>query len=219
WSRCLYQVINVINGSKPPNRRPFMSQEDYNKERSLWMAKVTHWKSKENDPDLDNTVDLYVIKPVDGETDERDPSVRDEPFEDVRLMLVADNPADLKDLNRIEGDVKRPDYTFGAFKKREIPLAKIDLHKKTAQEMKRLFESDKDYHAFLQDHASELVNMHDEDALEYASLAKKWMEDVKVNEYGVVEMKHKSKRAKPVDSVPVPSVPVFEGRVTRSMTK
>ena len=194
-----------------------MSQEDYNRERGLWMAKVNHWVSKENDPDLDNTVDLYVIRPVEGEKDERDPSVRDEPFEDVRLMLVADDPEKLKDLNRIEEGVKRPDLSFGFLTQKKIPLPKIDLHKKVAVELKRLFETDADYFSFMSEHASELVNMEDAEAVEYGLLAKKWMEDVKVNEYGVVEMARKTKRVKTVPTKESEPEPEPERRVTRSM--
>lgn len=190
-----------------------MTEDEYKAEKILWMAKV-HDFAKKADPDPDNTVDLYVIRPLDEEVDERDPSVRNDALEDVRLMLVADDPSDAEKINRIEEGSKRPDIVFGTNKKK-MALPKIDLSTKIAQEFKKLFNSDKDYKEFLAANWQELVNMDDMELMENASLAQKWNEDVKVNEYGVVEMRRGKRKKKEKE----PPVPVRVGVRTRSMTK
>ena len=177
------------------------------------MEKVRDWKSNESDPDPDNGVDLYVISPMPGEVDERDPSVRNEPLEDIRLMLVADDPSQLTSLQRIDNTSKRPSVLFvNPKEKREFPLPRINTSTKIGAELKKLFESDMEYREFMEANREELVDMDEMDLNENAALAKKWNEDVHVNEYGVVEMK-RAKRVKPSISIPIEP----ERRITRSM--
>ena len=172
-----------------------MTEEEYTNEKLLWMAKVHQFRTNEQDPDPDNTVDLYVVKPLENERDERDPSVQNDALEDVRLMLVADDPSDIDKINRIEEGMTRPSILFGKEKKKMV-LPKIDLSRKIAQEFKKLFNSDADYKEFLESNWDELVNMDEMELTENADLAQKWNEDVKVNEYGVIEMKRGSTRKK-----------------------